>query len=71
MGSVQRFQGGFELAWTVGAKAAVLRYGRADRPATNRTLGNEEPSIVTVSVRPGVVDTAMQQAIRETGTFNC
>ncbi|KAK4051308.1 hypothetical protein OIO90_004789 [Microbotryomycetes sp. JL221] len=32
-----------------------------------RTLGNEEPSIVSVAVRPGVVDTAMQEAIRSTG----
>ncbi|KAL8291727.1 hypothetical protein RQP46_001985 [Phenoliferia psychrophenolica] len=32
-----------------------------------RTLGNEESSIVTVAVRPGVVDTGMQLAIRETG----
>lgn len=32
-----------------------------------RTLGSEEPSIVTVAVRPGVVDTEMQVAIRETG----
>lgn len=34
-----------------------------------RTLGNEEPSIVTVSVRPGTVSTDMQLAIRETGKF--
>ncbi|KAK4705166.1 hypothetical protein P7C70_g1036, partial [Phenoliferia sp. Uapishka_3] len=32
-----------------------------------RTLGNEEPSIVSVAVRPGVVDTQMQTAIRDTG----
>lgn len=32
-----------------------------------RTLGNEESSLVTVAVRPGVVDTQMQLAIRETG----
>ncbi|KAK4052125.1 hypothetical protein OIV83_002419 [Microbotryomycetes sp. JL201] len=32
-----------------------------------RTLGNEEPSIVSVAVRPGVVDTAMQEAIRSIG----
>lgn len=32
-----------------------------------RTLGNEESSIVTVSVRPGTVATNMQTAIRETG----
>lgn len=30
------------------------------------TLGAEEPNITTISVRPGVVDTAMQQEIRET-----
>jgi hypothetical protein len=35
-----------------------------------RTLGNEEPSVVTISIRPGVVDTAMQTAIRETGSFH-
>ncbi len=29
------------------------------------TLKNEEPSITTVSIRPGVVDTAMQVDIRE------
>lgn len=29
------------------------------------TLGNEEKDVVTVSVRPGVVDTEMQQDIRE------
>ncbi|KAM0787933.1 hypothetical protein ACM66B_006138 [Microbotryomycetes sp. NB124-2] len=32
-----------------------------------RTLGNEESSIVSVAVRPGVVDTAMQEAIRSIG----
>jgi NAD(P)-dependent dehydrogenase (short-subunit alcohol dehydrogenase family) len=29
------------------------------------TLGVEEPDVTTVSVRPGVVDTEMQRAIRE------
>lgn len=32
-----------------------------------RTLANEEPSICTVSIRPGVVDTDMQGQIREKG----
>lgn len=43
---------------------------RASKAAMNslgRTLGTEEPTIVTVSVRPGVVDTSMQLAIRVTG----
>jgi hypothetical protein len=29
------------------------------------TLNAEEPSITSIAIRPGVVDTAMQQAIRE------
>jgi NAD(P)-dependent dehydrogenase (short-subunit alcohol dehydrogenase family) len=29
------------------------------------TLKVEEPAVTTISIRPGVVDTAMQQAIRE------
>jgi NAD(P)-dependent dehydrogenase (short-subunit alcohol dehydrogenase family) len=29
------------------------------------TLNNEEPDVTSVSVRPGVVDTAMQADIRE------
>lgn len=32
-----------------------------------RTLGNEEPTIMTISCRPGIVDTVMQNAIRDTG----
>lgn len=30
------------------------------------TLATEEPAVTTVSIRPGVVDTDMQKAIRET-----
>jgi len=43
-------------------------YG-ASKAAMNHLVGTlavEEPSVTTVSIRPGVVDTAMQQAIRET-----
>jgi NAD(P)-dependent dehydrogenase (short-subunit alcohol dehydrogenase family) len=29
------------------------------------TLGAEEPDVTTVSIRPGVIDTAMQQEIRD------
>ncbi|TFY74914.1 hypothetical protein EWM64_g9099 [Hericium alpestre] len=32
-----------------------------------RTLANEEPDIITVAIRPGKVDTAMQTTIREKG----
>ncbi|SCZ91932.1 BZ3500_MvSof-1268-A1-R1_Chr5-3g08228 [Microbotryum saponariae] len=32
-----------------------------------RTLGNEEPNISTLAVRPGVVDTEMQTSLRATG----
>ncbi|KAK1236496.1 hypothetical protein PQX77_000273 [Marasmius sp. AFHP31] len=32
-----------------------------------RTLAEEEPDVVSVALRPGTVDTAMQQAIREQG----
>ncbi|KAF2997657.1 hypothetical protein E8E13_005543 [Curvularia kusanoi] len=41
-----------------GSGKAVLNHVAA-------TLGVEEPSVTTVSVRPGVVDTEMQRAIRE------
>ncbi|GAA5910477.1 hypothetical protein JCM5296_007189 [Sporobolomyces johnsonii] len=41
------------------SKAAVNSLGR--------TLANEEPNIVTVSVRPGVVATEMQEKIRSIG----
>lgn len=40
---------------------------KAAMNSLGRTLGNEEPTIVTVSVRPGIVDTSMQEAIRSTG----
>ena len=43
-------------------------YG-ASKAAINHlasTLKNEEPEITTIAIRPGVVDTAMQQDIRET-----
>jgi NAD(P)-dependent dehydrogenase (short-subunit alcohol dehydrogenase family) len=42
-------------------------YG-ASKAAVNHmamTLKNEEPDITTVSIRPGVVDTAMQQDVRD------
>jgi NAD(P)-dependent dehydrogenase (short-subunit alcohol dehydrogenase family) len=29
------------------------------------TLGVEEPDVTTISIRPGIVDTEMQRAIRE------
>lgn len=32
-----------------------------------RTLANEEPSVTTIALRPGVVDTAMQEQIRSSG----
>jgi NAD(P)-dependent dehydrogenase (short-subunit alcohol dehydrogenase family) len=41
------------------AKAALTHF--------TRILAAEEPEIVAVSLRPGVVDTAMQEAIREKG----
>ena len=41
------------------AKAALNHF--------TRVLAAEEPDIVALSVRPGVVDTAMQQTIREEG----
>ncbi len=41
------------------AKAALNHF--------TRVLAAEEPHIVAISLRPGVVDTAMQQAIREDG----
>lgn len=40
---------------------------KAAMNSLGRTLGNEEPSLMTVCVRPGVVDTDMQEAIRSTG----
>ena len=42
-------------------------YG-ASKAAINHlsmTLKNEEPNVTTVAIRPGVVDTAMQQSIRD------
>ncbi|ESK96091.1 short-chain dehydrogenase [Moniliophthora roreri MCA 2997] len=33
-----------------------------------RTLAEEEPNVTSIAVRPGVVDTAMQQAIRDQGS---
>ena len=41
------------------AKAALNHF--------NRVLAAEEGNVVAIAVRPGVVDTAMQQAIREKG----
>ncbi|TIB67243.1 hypothetical protein E3Q10_04248 [Wallemia mellicola] len=32
-----------------------------------RTLANEEKDITTIAIRPGVVDTSMQQFIRDNG----
>ena len=44
-------------------------YGAAKAGLTHftRVLAAEEPSIVAVSIRPGVVDTAMQELIRREG----
>jgi NAD(P)-dependent dehydrogenase (short-subunit alcohol dehydrogenase family) len=33
----------------------------------NRALAEEEPDVIAIALRPGVVDTAMQQAIRDSG----
>jgi NAD(P)-dependent dehydrogenase (short-subunit alcohol dehydrogenase family) len=41
-----------------GSGKAVLNHVAA-------TLGVEEPDVTTISIRPGVVDTEMQRAIRE------
>ena len=35
-----------------------------------RTLGNEEPDVVSIALRPGVVDTEMQEIIRDKGEFH-
>ncbi|KAI5481428.1 hypothetical protein MNV49_004184 [Pseudohyphozyma bogoriensis] len=40
---------------------------KAAMNSLGRTLASEEPDIVTVAVRPGVVDTSMQLLIRESG----
>ncbi|TRM67744.1 hypothetical protein BD626DRAFT_105531 [Schizophyllum amplum] len=41
--------------------------GKAAMNSICRTFAEEEPSIVSVALRPGVVDTDMQRVIRETG----
>ncbi|KAF9008999.1 hypothetical protein BDQ17DRAFT_1448650 [Cyathus striatus] len=41
--------------------------GKAAMNSLCRTLGEEETDIVSVAVRPGMVDTGMQVALRDTG----
>ncbi|ORY14801.1 hypothetical protein BCR34DRAFT_585557 [Clohesyomyces aquaticus] len=51
-----------------GAYTGWGAYG-ASKAAMNHlamTLGVEEPDVITLSIRPGVVDTEMQRAIRDT-----
>ncbi|KAI9731838.1 MAG: hypothetical protein M1818_007703 [Claussenomyces sp. TS43310] len=58
----------------VSSGAATTAYGTwgaygSSKAALNHlasTLKSEEPNITTMAIRPGVVDTAMQQAIRNT-----
>ncbi|GAA5854001.1 hypothetical protein JCM9279_003758 [Rhodotorula babjevae] len=46
---------------------AAYSASKAAMNSLGRTLGSEEPDIVTVAVRPGTPDTVMQQKIRELG----
>ncbi|GAA6020098.1 hypothetical protein JCM10207_006254 [Rhodosporidiobolus poonsookiae] len=46
---------------------AAYNATKAAMNSLGRTLGNEEPDIVTVAIRPGTPDTAMQATIREIG----
>ncbi|KAM0751690.1 short-chain dehydrogenase [Meredithblackwellia eburnea MCA 4105] len=54
---------------STGGVAAWGAYS-ASKAAMNsfvRTLGNEESSIISVAIRPGMVDTTMQKSVRELG----
>ncbi|KAH7105474.1 NAD(P)-binding protein [Auriculariales sp. MPI-PUGE-AT-0066] len=42
--------------------------GKAAMNSLARTFANEEPSIISIAFRPGVVDTEMQAGIRKLGT---
>lgn len=69
MGSVQvRLQTRPRRARWAAESSCFCSASKAAMNSLARTLGNEEPSIVTVAVRPGIVDTDMQKAIRETGS---
>ncbi|GAA5943527.1 hypothetical protein JCM10213_005520 [Rhodosporidiobolus nylandii] len=46
---------------------AAYNASKAALNSLGRTLGNEEPDIVTVAIRPGTPDTQMQSTIREIG----
>ncbi|KAI0053583.1 NAD(P)-binding protein [Auriscalpium vulgare] len=46
---------------------APYNASKAALNSLNRTLAEEEKNIVSVALRPGKVDTAMQAALRETG----
>jgi len=53
----------------VGGTAAWGAYN-ASKAAMNslcRTLAQEEPDVVSIALRPGMVDTGMQEALRSTG----
>ncbi|THV08468.1 NAD(P)-binding protein [Dendrothele bispora CBS 962.96] len=41
--------------------------GKAAMNSLCRTLGEEEPEVTSIAVRPGIVDTTMQTSIREKG----
>ncbi|KAF3196968.1 hypothetical protein TWF679_003822 [Orbilia oligospora] len=60
VGQLRRWKGRVVLTgWgAYGASKAALNH-------LNQTLALEEPDIVTVAIRPGVVDTDMQTALRE------
>ncbi|KAL1747730.1 hypothetical protein HDZ31DRAFT_80292 [Schizophyllum fasciatum] len=46
---------------------AAYNAAKAAMNSICRTFAEEEPSIISVAVRPGVVDTEMQRVIRDTG----
>ncbi|KAH0839864.1 hypothetical protein J3R83DRAFT_815 [Lanmaoa asiatica] len=47
---------------------APYNAGKAAMNSLARTLAKEEPTLVSLAIAPGKVDTAMQEALRTTGT---
>lgn len=70
IGELRKVKGRIVLVSSGAATAAYTGWGAygASKAAMNHfalTMAREEPDITTVSVRPGIVDTDMQTALRE------
>ncbi|KAI7886207.1 NAD(P)-binding protein [Lichtheimia hyalospora FSU 10163] len=69
---VRKTRGSFILVSSGAATTGYRAWGAygSSKAALNHlaaTLGNEEPDVTTIAIRPGVVDTGMQELIRQEG----